>query len=150
MSARVVAVSLLLASAPAVAQLMPARLALDQIAAIKSAGAGAGTSGVVGIESVVLAGDPTKAGLYTIEIRVPPHTRIAAHTHRDDRTSVVVSGKWLIGYGDRAADDKAQLLVPGGFYTEPAHTPHFARTGDEPVAVLITGYGPTDTVYMEP
>ncbi|MET0238939.1 MAG: cupin domain-containing protein [Sphingobium sp.] len=147
MNGRALAAIALLAAAPASAALKPARLTPAQIAAVKSGGAGAGTSGIVGIESVVLAGDPTKAGLYTIEIRVPPHTRIAAHKHRDDRTSVVVSGKWYIGYGDTAADDEAQLLLPGGFYTEPAGALHFAHTKDEPAAVIVTGYGPTDTIY---
>lgn len=27
---------------------------------------------------------------------------------------------------------------------------HFAQTGDEAVTVLITGFGPTDTVYENP
>jgi len=44
----------------------------------------AGTSGVAGIRTVVLKGDPGRPGLYTIMLRVPPKTRIAAHSHADD------------------------------------------------------------------
>jgi hypothetical protein len=58
-------------------------------------GAGAGTSGVTVIQTTVLSGDPTAAGPYTIEVRVTAHTRISAHTHRDDRSAVVVSGMWF-------------------------------------------------------
>src|SRR5260370_24532770 len=64
------------------------RLSLAEIGTIASGGAGAGTSGVEGITTVVLSGDPTATGPYTIEIRVPAHTRIAAHSHRDDRSAV--------------------------------------------------------------
>ena len=65
----------------------------------KAEGAGAGTSGVTGIQTIVLKGDPTKHGLYTILLRVPAHTKIAAHHHPDDRIATVVSGTWYFGYG---------------------------------------------------
>ena len=42
------------------------RLSLAEIEALPPAGAGAGTSGVNGIQTRVLKGDPNKAGLYTI------------------------------------------------------------------------------------
>ncbi|HJU37966.1 MAG TPA: hypothetical protein VJ724_00230, partial [Tahibacter sp.] len=42
----------------------PARLAPDDIAQLASTGPGTGTSGVAGIRSVVLSGDPAAAGLY--------------------------------------------------------------------------------------
>jgi len=61
---------------------------------------GTGSSGIGGIETVVLKGNPDQAGVYTIMLRVPAHTRIAAHSHRDDRVATVISGTWHIGYGD--------------------------------------------------
>jgi quercetin dioxygenase-like cupin family protein len=134
----------------ALAQTGTLRLTPAEIAAKTPVGAGAGTSGVSGVQSVVLFGDPTKAGPYTIEIRVPANTRIAAHEHRDDRTAVVVSGQWFLGYGAKASDDAAKALPPGSFYTEPGGVAHFARTGDQPAVVYITGFGPTDTVYVDP
>jgi hypothetical protein len=39
-------------------------------------------------------------------------------------------------------------LPPGSFYTEPAGVAHFALTRAEPVVVYITGFGPTNTVYL--
>jgi quercetin dioxygenase-like cupin family protein len=121
-----------------------------EIAALGRGGAGAGTSGVSGITTTVLSGDPTSAGPYTIEIRVPPHTRIAAHRHRDDRSGIVISGTWRIGYGERADPALTKALGPGGFYTEPANLAHFALTGDTAAVVYITGFGPTDTRYVDP
>jgi quercetin dioxygenase-like cupin family protein len=140
---------ILLADTGAMAREVNIRLTPVEIEALAKAGPGAGTSGVVGIQSIVLSGDPTKEGPYTIEIRVPARTRIAAHSHKDDRSAVVVSGRWLLGYGDRASDAAFKLLPPGSFYTEPAGANHFAMTGDEAAVVYISGYVPTSTDYVE-
>lgn len=129
------------------APLQAGRMTASEIAQRPSLGAIAGTSGLAGIRTVVLSGDPTRPGMYTIELLVPAHTRIAAHEHRDDRTAVVVSGTWHFGYGRTADDTRSKSLGPGSFYTEPANIAHFARTDGEPVAVIITGNGPTDTRY---
>ena len=102
---------------------------------------------MAGIRTTVLSGDPTKPGLYTIRLFVPGNMRIEAHVHRDQRSAVVVSGHWSIGYGDRFDASALKVLPPGSFYTEPAQTPHFARTGAEPVVVYISGVGPTDTRF---
>jgi quercetin dioxygenase-like cupin family protein len=125
------------------------RLTPAAIEGLASAGAGAGTSGVAGIQAVTLQGEPSAAGPYTIVIRVPPHTRIAAHRHRDARSGIVVSGTWYFGYGSSALDGETRALPPGSYYTEPADRAHFAMTRDEPAVVYITGYGPTDTRYVE-
>jgi uncharacterized RmlC-like cupin family protein len=123
------------------------RLAPADVAALPMLGAGAGTSGVAGIRTRILSGDPTRPGLYTIALTVPANTRIAAHRHRDDRTATVVSGTWYFGYGEKAADAAFKPLPPGSFYAEPGDVAHFARTGADPVTLYITGTGPTDTRY---
>lgn len=125
------------------------RLTPKEIEALPSETAGAGTSGLPAVTTRVLFGDPTKPGLYTIELRVAPNTVIAAHTHRDTRTAVVVSGLWYFGYGPTNDKTLVKALPPGAFYTEPAGESHFARTGAEGATVSITGYGPTDTVYVK-
>jgi uncharacterized RmlC-like cupin family protein len=101
-----------------------------------------------GVQTTVLSGNPEAAGPYAFEIRVPAHTRIAAHVHRDNRTALVVSGEWHFGYGDQATEAASTTLGAGGFYTEPAGVSHFAFTGDKPTVVYITGEGPTDTTYV--
>ena len=111
---------------------------------------GTGSSGVSGIQTVVLKGDPNETGVYTIMLRVPAHTQITAHSHRDDRVATVVSGTWHIGYGDKFDESKLKSLPPGSFYTEPPGQNHFAETGDEPVEVQITGFGPSSTEYVDP
>ncbi|HWR16179.1 MAG TPA: alpha/beta fold hydrolase [Terriglobales bacterium] len=111
---------------------------------------GTGSSGVGGIETVVLKGNPNQVGVYTIMLRVPAHTKIAAHSHRDDRVATVISGTWHLGYGDKFDEAKLKALPAGSFYTEPPDDTHFAETGDEPVVVQITGFGPSSTNYVDP
>ncbi len=123
------------------------RLNPSEIDALSSIGAGAGTSGVNGIQTRVLKGDPNKPGLYTIQLTVPANTKIQAHTHSDDRVATVVSGTWNIGYGSRFDEKKLKALAPGSFYTEPPNVAHFAQTGNGKVVIQISGYGPTGTKY---
>src|SRR5262245_65457677 len=82
-------------------------------------GAAVGTSGVAGIQTVILKGDPTKAGLYTLLLRLGPNERIQAHSHRDDRVATVVSGKWCFGYGRRFNETELKELPPGSLRPSP-------------------------------
>lgn len=127
----------------------PRALGVAEIRAMAPAGAGAGTSGVDGIQTIVLSGDPARPGPYAIELKIPPHTRIAAHAHRDDRQAIVVSGEWHFGYGSKLDESQANVLTAGAFYTEPAGAPHFAFTGAEPATVFISGLGPSDTRFVD-
>jgi quercetin dioxygenase-like cupin family protein len=126
------------------------RLTAAEIEARIHSGPGLGSSGVSGIQTVVLKGDPSKQGVYTILLRVPAHTTIQAHRHPDDRVVTVISGTWNFGYGPRFDKRALKALPPGSFYTEPPNEPHFAQTEDSAVEVRISGYGPTGTVYENP
>ena len=105
---------------------------------------------LAGVSTKVLSGDPSRPGFYTIILSVQANTTIPAHAHRDDRMATVVSGTWQFGYGDRFDENTLKRLPPGSVYSEPGGGNHFARTGDEPVLVQITGIGPTDTRYVNP
>jgi glucose/arabinose dehydrogenase/quercetin dioxygenase-like cupin family protein len=98
-----------------------------------------------GPASVTLNGDSTKAGVYTVQVTLPAHTTVPPHTHRDNRTVYVVSGTLYVGYGEKRDGAALKTLPPGSYYTEPAATPHYTETRDDPVVILITGVGPSDT-----
>src|SRR5258708_18865616 len=125
------------------------RLSPSDINALTSVNAGAGTSGMSGIQTRTLKGDATKSGIYTIQLTIPANVRIQAHTHPDDRVATVISGTWYIGYDVKFDDAKLKPLIAGSFYTEPPSVAHFAKTGNEPVVLQITGNGPTGTEYVE-
>jgi quercetin dioxygenase-like cupin family protein len=99
---------------------------------------------------IVLYGDPTLPGLYTILLEVEPHTTIAAHHHPDNRVGTVISGTWHFGYGQVFDGSKLKTLPPGSIYSECPGCDHFAQTGDTKVVVEITGYGPTGATYVNP
>jgi quercetin dioxygenase-like cupin family protein len=101
------------------------RLTPTEISAIQAHESGAGTSGVAGIRTTVIAGDPTKDGSYTIRLSVPANTKIQAHTHRNSRTAIVISSMWYFGYGQLAASSEEKALPAGSFYTEPGGVAHF-------------------------
>jgi len=124
------------------------RLHAAEIETISPQEAGRGTSGVSGIQTRVLTGDPSRPGTYTIQLHVPANTRIEAHDHPDERIVSVISGTWHFGYGNRFDEKELKELPPGSFYTEPPNLPHFARTGDVPAIVRISGVGPRGTRYQ--
>lgn len=122
------------------------RLTPQEITALATAHSGTGAA----VQMTNLIGDPTKPGLYTVRVAIPPHTQVRPHSHRDNRSVTVVSGTWHMGYGTRFDAKALKDLPPGSLYTEPAAQPHFAQTTDEPVVIWVTGYGPSDTRFVQP
>ncbi len=142
---------LAVAISPAVAQsLKQMRLTPAEIKGSTLDNNQVGSSGLAGVHTKVLFGDPSKAGFYSILLFVPAHVTIQAHTHRDDRVATVVSGEWHFGYGDHFDAKSLKTLPAGSVYSEPGAVEHFAQTRDTPVVVQISGYGPTDTKYFDP
>jgi quercetin dioxygenase-like cupin family protein len=146
-----VAASLVVAISLATAQSLPEmRMTPPEIRASALDDNQIGSSGVPGVHTKVLFGDPAKAGFYAILLFVPAHTTIQAHSHRDDRVATVVSGEWHFAYGDHFDAKLLKTLPPGSVYSEPGGDNHFARTDADPVIVEISGYGPTGTRYFDP
>jgi len=98
-----------------------------------------------GPASLSLNGDSSKPGVYSVQVTLPAHTIVPPHTHRDNRTVFVVSGTLYVGYGDKRDAGALKTLPPGSYYTEPASTAHYTETREDPVVIVITGMGPSDT-----
>jgi len=103
------------------------RVTPDEVDAMRGHESGAGTSGVAGIRTVVVAGDPTKPGPYTIRLSIPANTRIQAHTHRDNRTAVVVAGACTLVTARSQAQRPRKLCRPEAS-TPSRRRAHFAET----------------------
>lgn len=125
------------------------RLTLDEIRASPTGADQTGSSGLPGVTTRIVAGNPSRGGFYTIILSVPANTTIPAHSHRDDRMATVLAGTWQFGYGHRFDAHALKSLPPGSVYSEPGGTDHFAQAGEEPVLVQISGVGPTDTKYVD-
>ena len=142
----------LAATSAAIAQSLPEmRMTPAEIRASALDSNQIGSSGLSGVHTKVLVGDPSKEGFYTILLFVPAHTTIQAHSHKDNRLATVLSGEWHFGYGDHFDAKSLKTLPPGSVYSEPGGVEHnhFARTAADAVIVEISGYGPTDTRYFE-
>jgi quercetin dioxygenase-like cupin family protein len=121
----------------------------DELSAIQPTG-GAGGSGNAKVQVVTILGDASKPGVYAQLLKVGAGAQIPAHHHAGDRVGTVLRGTWHYGYGGKFDKASLKTLPVGSVYTEPANAPHFAMTSDEPVVVLITGVGPTSTIYENP
>ncbi|MEI9908349.1 MAG: cupin domain-containing protein [Bacteroidota bacterium] len=125
------------------------RMTQQEIIAAKAMGTSApGSSNLSAVQVIVIYGDPSKAGLYTILLKVAANTKIPAHLHPDERIGTVVSGTWHFGYGDKFDKGQLKTLPVGSVYSEVGNQNHFAMTGKEPVIVQITGYGPSGVTYV--
>jgi quercetin dioxygenase-like cupin family protein len=118
------------------------RLTAEEIAQLAQAAAAKPHRGP---DMLALNGDASQPGLYSQRVSIPAHTRVPPHTHRDDRAVYIVSGTLYVGYGGQRDEALLKALPPGSYYTEPAATAHFTETHDDPVVILVTGFGPSDT-----
>lgn len=101
------------------------------------------------IQTIVLAGDPDRAGPYAVRLRIPPHFKVAPHFHTDEaRFVTVLSGTLYYGLGDRFKVRRLRPLKPGTFFTEPAGLRHFAMTTCEEVILQLDAIGPAGTVVL--
>lgn len=127
------------------------RMTPQEILDMRSSGPSApGSSNLSAVQVIVIFGDPSKEGLYTILLKVAANTKIPAHLHPDDRVGSVVSGSWFFGYGDKFDEKKLKNLPIGSIYTEVRDKNHFAMTGKDAVIVALTGYGPSGVTYVNP
>jgi quercetin dioxygenase-like cupin family protein len=100
------------------------------------------------VESIVLAGDPQKEGLYTMRVKIPAGTKLLPHWHPENRTAVILSGTFYYSYGETFNEDKLNEMPTGTFFTEPAKQPHFAYAKKGDVIIQVTGWGPTGTTQL--
>jgi quercetin dioxygenase-like cupin family protein len=93
-----------------------------------------------GVQTAVLAGDPSKEGPYVMRIKFPAGAMVPAHTHDKAENVTVISGTFGLGMGKQADKTKGQKLPAGSFFRIDPQTPHFAWESD--AIVQVNGMGP--------
>ena len=106
--------------------------------------------GYNGVKIAVIAGDPSKAGVYVVRVKFPPGLMSRPHFHPDDRYAVVLKGTWWTGTGDTFDPGKTVPVTAGGFMKHPALGHHFDGAKDEEVILQLIGYGPGGTIMIHP
>jgi len=95
----------------------------------------------------VVSGDPSAAGMFTIELSMPDGYRIPPHFHPTDEHVTVLSGRFLVGMGDSVDTQQAMTLVQDGFVTAPAQAHHFA-VAQRRTVIQVNGEGPFAITYV--
>jgi len=108
-----------------------------------------------GLNQVVVAGDPTKPGIYVIRVRFAPYQTSRPHFHDQDRFVTVIKGTWWIALGPTSDkyDTTTAHMTPmkaGSFVKHPAGGHHFDGAKAEETIVQIVGMGPVKTVQVNP
>ncbi|HEY2359404.1 MAG TPA: cupin domain-containing protein [Phenylobacterium sp.] len=102
-----------------------------------------------GAQMAVLSGDPGKAGMFVIRLKMPAGYKIPAHHHPTDEYVTVMSGDFSLGIGDKLDPAKSAALTPGGFAEAPKGMNHYAFTKAGGV-VQVSAEGPFAMTYVNP
>ena len=97
------------------------------------------------VESAALWGKTGDTCLYYVLIRWYSGYMSAPHWYETDRYSLVVSGTWWVGSGDKFDPESTVPAQAGSFVRRIARTPHYdgVKAGAaEPAVIAICGMGP--------
>jgi quercetin dioxygenase-like cupin family protein len=100
-----------------------------------------------GAQIAIMAGDPTKPGLYTIRLRMPDGYKIMPHWHPQTEYTTVLSGTLLYGAGDKWEEAAMHTLAPSGFLAMTARTHHYAAARGETI-VQVSSIGPAERILV--
>jgi quercetin dioxygenase-like cupin family protein len=102
-----------------------------------------------GAQMAVVAGDPSKAETFTIELKMPDGYRIPPHFHPTDEIVTVKQGSFRVGMGDTLDLAKTKTMKPGAKGTVPAGAHHYAVAKGATV-VSVNAMGPFAMTYVNP
>src|SRR4051794_40165646 len=89
-----------------------------------------------GAQIAVVAGDPSKEGLYVFRLKLPAGYKVPPHVHPQDENITVISGTFSVGMGDKFDDKKGTALKTGGFAKMPKGMQHYAYFTEETIIQL--------------
>jgi quercetin dioxygenase-like cupin family protein len=105
---------------------------------------------IPGAKGAFLTGDPTKAEVTVLRVKLPPHCKHPPHTHPFSEVATVLSGRLGCGLGDTFDPSQGQMVEAGTFAVIPAKRSHYIWTGDEEAIVQVQFVGPFGIDYVDP
>ncbi len=102
-----------------------------------------------GAQLAVLEGNPTKAGEFTMRLKMPDGYKIPPHFHPVMEHVTLVSGSFKVGMGDAFDQAKMAAVPVGAFAWIKPGTHHFAMAQGETV-IQLHGNGPWSLTYVNP
>jgi quercetin dioxygenase-like cupin family protein len=98
-----------------------------------------------GVQASVVAGDPSRTGLFSMLLKLPAGQAISPRSFSADENIVCLRGTIQFGEGATVDLSKLQTLNPGVVVHVPAEKPYFVQTKDSTI-VLLYGTGPLSTM----
>jgi quercetin dioxygenase-like cupin family protein len=102
-----------------------------------------------GSDNAILAGDPTKPGLYVELTRWHKNSNSRPHSHPYDRYITVLSGTWWVATGTEYNLDRMVPLPAGTHVTHFAKEIHWDGAKDEECVLEIVGMGPANSTQPQ-
>jgi len=103
-----------------------------------------------GAKSVVLVGDPNKAGVFIVWLKFPSNYPIPPHIHPFTEVITVLRGKLGNGIGETFDTNKGEMLKAGSSFVLPAGHTHYVWTTDEETVIELIATGPWGITYTNP
>jgi hypothetical protein len=102
-----------------------------------------------GVQSAVLAGDPSKPGLYVVMTKWLAGHMSHPHFHPNDRFITVLQGTWWVGTGTKFDPDSTVPMPTGSFVTHFGKQIHYDGAKEGDTVLLIVGEGPATATPAE-
>jgi hypothetical protein len=99
--------------------------------------------------TAIVAGDPSKPGLYVELIKWHPGHTSRPHFHPNDRFINVISGTWWVGTGANYDPDHMVPMPAGSFVTHFGKQIHYDGAKDQEAVLEIVGEGPATATPAE-
>lgn len=105
--------------------------------------------GMAGLQMAVLWGDPDKPGSqYAARYKFVDGFKDPPHWHPFAEQATVLSGTYLVGYGDKMNGSNMKAMVPGSFIVVPARVHHYGMAKGETV-IEVHGIGPYSNIILK-
>jgi quercetin dioxygenase-like cupin family protein len=102
-----------------------------------------------GAKTALIDGDPKSTGPFVMRLKVPPKTKIRAHTHPADENVTILSGTLYFAATDKFDIKKAKAFGPGSYFSIGKGKPMIAYTADKEAALQLHGNGPWGITYLD-
>jgi hypothetical protein len=103
-----------------------------------------------GAQVAVLMGNPSQPGLpYVFRAKLPNGYSVPPHWHPMDENVTVISGIFMLGFGERFDKSATRALEAGSYAMLPKAVPHFNVMKGETI-LQFHGIGPYEIQYVNP
>jgi hypothetical protein len=103
-----------------------------------------------GAQFAVLVGDPSNPGVpYVFRAKAPDGFSVPPHWHPTDENVTVISGIFMLGFGERFDKGAIRALGAGSYAMLPAKMAHYNVMKGETI-LQFHGIGPYDIQYVNP